>query len=82
MNQTPLTLIIQKTNERRFKMSKLKNLSYLIIANISFILILIAMIFFVLAAFSINLIVGYVVIGVLLVVLAWILQPQNGGDSN
>lgn len=63
-------------------MSKLKNLSYLIIANISFILILIAMIFFVLAAFSINLIVGYVVIGVLLVVLAWILQPQNGGDSN
>ncbi|WP_311408369.1 hypothetical protein [Liquorilactobacillus uvarum] len=59
-------------------MTKLKSLGNLIIANISFILVLIAMIFFVLASFLVNLIVGYVVIGVLLVILAWILQPESG----
>lgn len=59
-------------------MTKLKSLGNLIIANISFILVLIAMIFFVLASFLVNLIVGYVAIGVLLVILAWILQPESG----
>ncbi|MFT8557894.1 hypothetical protein [Liquorilactobacillus hordei] len=54
-----------------------------IIANVSFILLILGFISFIYAAFLMNLVLGFVVLGVILVIMAYILQPpeQNGGNN-
>lgn len=54
-----------------------------IIANISFILLILAFISIIYACFLIDVIAGFLMMGILLGVLAYILQPseQNGGNN-
>lgn len=55
----------------------------IILANISFILLILAFISFIYASFLINSVLGFFILGLILVILAFILQPQgqNGVDK-
>lgn len=48
-----------------------------ILANISFILLILGFISFIYAAFLLNLALGFVILGIILIYLAYILQPTE-----
>ncbi|KRL99753.1 hypothetical protein [Liquorilactobacillus satsumensis] len=61
-------------------MTKNNHFWTVVAANISFILVDLGMICFTCAAFALNFVAGLIVAGVMLIILAYILQPQQGGE--